>query len=502
VRRATSRLIASIVSFVLVVPSLHLQAQERPIVFVHGVGSSPDTWQGTAARLQAGLEITPGLATVTWRNSLESQGDEVQRQFGGFPGSTIAIGHSLGGIVSRQWSRQHPLSGVITVGSPNRGAPIANNLNDWAGFNTALFSSVGNAFYWLGNISYDRWWWVYAVVEGSLSWGGYVSNFSLRHVVTELGMQFGFPFIQEIYVGSPYLDNLNGWNLAREASEIPSRVGIVNTATEYWRGGPFRLKDPNYGGEYSYITGAAAAALDYWAISILAEADPFDTNAQNLAFSLLDVSFWLWNFDEFWCRATSDDRPLWYARCQPNDLFVPTWSQYYPGGTVNLEINGGPVHTQETSQFGDFLYVALTNFMNVPPRGGTPPGPPNPEPPPSSSGPGGPRTMSPDQSLYPGASVSSPDGRFRLTYQWDGNLVLYRWDDLPLWHTHTDGTSPGRAVMQLDGNLVVYDGSGTPRWASGTAGYDNAYLAVQDDGNVVVYTAGGAALWASWTNGY
>src|SRR4051812_39294249 len=171
-RRTTLRAIAPLAVFAIVASSIaHPRAQERAVVFIHGVASSPDTWSATASRLQSELQIVPGLPRVSWQNSLESQGDEVQRQVGGFPGSTIAVGHSLGGIVGRQWSRQHALGGIITVGTPNRGAPIANNLNDWAGFNNSLFGAVGTAFYWLGNISYDRWWWVYSAVEGSLSWG-------------------------------------------------------------------------------------------------------------------------------------------------------------------------------------------------------------------------------------------------------------------------------------------------------------------------------------------
>ena len=189
-RRTPLRVVAFVVLALVASAGTRPVAQDRPVVFVHGVGSSPDTWQDTAARLQGTLQIVPGLATVTWRNSLESQGNELQSQFGAFPGSTIAIGHSLGGIVSRQWGRQHQLAGVITVGSPNRGAPIANNINDWAGYNSSLFGAVGTAFYWLGNLSPDQWWWIYPAVEGALNWGGYISNLSLRHLLIEVGMQY------------------------------------------------------------------------------------------------------------------------------------------------------------------------------------------------------------------------------------------------------------------------------------------------------------------------
>jgi predicted alpha/beta hydrolase family esterase len=493
-------------SAILVGASTVASAQDRPVVFIHGVGSGPETWEETASRLQSRLQIAPERARVSWWESLETQGSQMDGRFGGLPGSTIAVGHSLGGLVARQWSRSHQLDGLITLGSPNRGAPIANHINEWAGYNTSLFNAVGNAFYWLSNLSYDQWWWVYSAVEGALNWGGYIADFSLYHLLVELGMQYAVPFVQEVYVGSPYLDRLNngaGW----EASTIASRVGIVNTASEYWRGGPFRLKNPDYAGEVSILTSTAAAALDYWGFRVYAEADALDWQAHSLAFSLWDAAFWLWNFDEFWCRATSDDRPLWSGRCFPNDGFVPTWSQYLPAATVNFEAYGGPVHTQETDRFDEYIYAALTNFMHVPPRGAPSqpgPGPTQPPPPPPSgppSGAGSPDTLRPDQSLYAGQAISSTDGRFYLTYQADGNLVLYRADAVPLWHTHTYGTSPGRAIMQLDGNLVVYDGSGAPIWASDTVGFDGAWLIVQNDGNLVIYSSSGAPLWASGTSG-
>ena len=59
--------------------------------------------------------------------------------------------------------------------------------------------------------------------------------------------------------------------------------------------------------------------------------------------------------------------------------------------------------------------------------------------------------------LLVGQSLISNSGRYRLTYQSDGNLVLY---DLAtgtaLWWTGTFTNRPGQAVMQGDGNLVLY----------------------------------------------
>ena len=504
-RRLTRSLLPALAALVLI--SRTVVAQDTPVVFIHGVGSSPATWADAATRLESRLEIAPQRASVSWQQSLESQGDQVQARFGNLPGSTIAVGHSLGGLVARQWSRQHQLNGLVTLGSPNRGAPIANHVNEWLGFNYSLYNAVGTGFQLLGRVSYDDWWWIYSAVQGALGWGGYIADFAINHLLIDLGMQVGAPFVQEVYVGSPYLNALNGSNLSREASQIPARIGIVNTANRYWEGGPFRLADPDYGGQLSAATVSAAAALDYWGFSVSSQADPMDSNAQALASGLWDAAFWFWNFDEFWCRTVSDDRPLWSAHCLPNDGFIPTWSQFYPGATANLESIGGPMHTEETRRFDDYLYTAMTTFMHVPPRGSTPPPGSDPSSPPPGGDPApspgeAADSLGPNQVLYPGESITSGDGRFSLMYQGDGNLVLYRFDGAPLWHSRTNGTSAGRVVMQSDGNLVVYNGSGGAVWASGTAGYGNSYLLMQNDGNLVIYTSAGAPVWASGTSGY
>jgi hypothetical protein len=122
------------------------------------------------------------------------------------------------------------------------------------------------------------------------------------------------------------------------------------------------------------------------------------------------------------------------------------------------------------------------------------------------------------QILYPNDSFVSPDGRFRLTFQTDGNLVL-RQGTAVLWSSKTDfpmwidapGGYPGqvlnpryaeKAAFQADGNLVVYH-QNTPTkdhtpWASNTDGHPNARLLVQNDGNVVIYD-NGKAIWNTKT---
>lgn len=98
--------------------------------------------------------------------------------------------------------------------------------------------------------------------------------------------------------------------------------------------------------------------------------------------------------------------------------------------------------------------------------------------------------------------IWSANGEFRLIYQNDGNLVIYRgsgWND-PIWGSDTAGTSPGEAKMQSDGNFVIYDSSGQPVWSTGTHGFDGAYLALLNDGSLVILGSDGAALWWSGTS--
>ena len=99
------------------------------------------------------------------------------------------------------------------------------------------------------------------------------------------------------------------------------------------------------------------------------------------------------------------------------------------------------------------------------------------------------------ESLVPGTFIRSENGQFRLTYQTDGNLVLY--DDssqTAVWATNTLG-EPNVAVLQPDGNFVVYDGAGGVSWNAGVTGVTNAHLSVENNGNLVIYDSRGSPVW-------
>ena len=103
--------------------------------------------------------------------------------------------------------------------------------------------------------------------------------------------------------------------------------------------------------------------------------------------------------------------------------------------------------------------------------------------------------------LHPGGSlaadqyIASPDHRYRLVMQSDGNLVDYA-DGTAVWSTGTFGNPGARVVMRPDGNLVLYAPGNRAVWNSGswTAGGSSSLVA-HDGGDVTVILPDGRVAW-------
>ena len=95
-----------------------------------------------------------------------------------------------------------------------------------------------------------------------------------------------------------------------------------------------------------------------------------------------------------------------------------------------------------------------------------------------------------------GAPTYSPDQRFRVTMQTDGNLVVYDANNVAQWVSGT--YLPGSYLrVQPDGNVVVYDSEDNyPQWTAAVYS-PGASLMLQDDGNLVLYSTSGVAQWDS-----
>jgi hypothetical protein len=488
----------------LVAPIVH--AQDRPVAFLHGFRSDGAGWADTADRLRQGLAIETHLPNLPWRASFAEQAHDLRGrwEYGSLPGSTIAIGHSNGGLVAREWSRHSSLGGIVTLGTPHRGTPILPHFAQWAGFNASsswLASSVLDAF-----SGWTDFTWTFGYVSQAIGWVLDFNVWSVSYLALSLGLDDALPVAGDMHPLSPYLATLNsGENIGREHGQLGARVGIVSVAHNFYWAGPARAIFPEQADTIADLLYGAAYGIMYWGSYILASADPLDASSVQQGLSLLALSGHLLDIDPVYCRMVSS---IDLSSCVPHDGLVPYTSQEYPGA-ANLFLgqnNDGPAHTRERAVSEDVLYHALVNYLGVPPRTSTPP-------PGSGGGPGGGGgsgggtggtgggfVFDPGGVLYPGDQLDSPNAQYHLIYQHDSNFVLYDAAWSPIWASGTAGHDPGFVVMQHDGNLVLYDASGVPRWASDTSNHPLAYLTLQDDGNVVVYGSDGTTLWATGTN--
>ncbi len=105
--------------------------------------------------------------------------------------------------------------------------------------------------------------------------------------------------------------------------------------------------------------------------------------------------------------------------------------------------------------------------------------------------------LSSGEFLLPGQQLTSPDGRFALKAQPDGNLVLW-FGATSLW---ASGTATGRSLylrLETSGLAILRDVRGVSLWEAPTAGA-NATLTLQNDGNLVLKSSGGSVVWQSNT---
>lgn len=109
-----------------------------------------------------------------------------------------------------------------------------------------------------------------------------------------------------------------------------------------------------------------------------------------------------------------------------------------------------------------------------------------------------PALLSTGRTLRRWAALRSPNGRYELWLQGDGNLVLYRRDGTVRW---TTGTSNGvRMVNKSTGDVVLYRVDGVAVWSTSTSGEGSSTLRLHDDGTMVLYrNSDGAPVWTSGT---
>jgi pimeloyl-ACP methyl ester carboxylesterase len=457
-------------------------AQDPPLVLVHGFKSNGTTWVEAQSRFNRQLAVTTYNPTVGWQQLFPAQAAQLQGALPGVPGLPVVVGHSNGGVVAREWSKTKPIKALLTLSSPNQGAPIANNAVAWGLYNANIVSGLLNLQASFANPNEGSYW-ILSVIQGALAFAADTVSTSVAAMATT-GFDLYAPVFSQDKVGSAYMQSLNSaGNLARETAAIPNRVSIATYVSDYNLGGVVRALSPDNVDYFRAGLWAAVGTLDVWAGTIASSGVPRDIERSQ---RMLAASLMLSLHENMWCQAVSDPTP--YAvtlggSCYPNDTFIPTWSHVLPGSLVIPKPNVN-AHTQQTERMIPVLYEVLTMHMGVAPRA-------------AGGGPGTPSILPGGRQLNPGQEIWSPDRRYRLTFQTDGNLVIYRNDGVPVWWTGTVGISPGAASMQVDGNFVVYDSANRAAWHTYTYGNPGAYLSMQNNGAFSIYSASGARLWGS-----
>ncbi len=466
-------------------------AQDRLTVFLHGFNSNGDSWGATASRLAVRMQIIKYAPTLPWYTPFDTQATLLNNDANaaGAPANTVVVGHSNGGIVARQLSTKRALGGIVSIGSPHLGAPLARNIQSATTHYLFTAQRLGLLLYMLGAThgtnQFTGVWYSpgLAPVRAAVAALGVALNYTTGSIEASVGPIVTAPVLADMVPGSPALNALNSaGNLARERVSVPHRVGLVYAARDWWVGAPFVAGAPHlqYWGNATVNTaiGVLGYIEAYFSSTNFLPTDMVAITIRNQARSLISD---LLIYNAVWCGATTGR----YDCAISTDGVVPTESQYFPGDAANVGYYG-PAHITEKDQSEEYIFDALRNRLGVKARGDTGGG---------GGGSGAPGSaLSAGQRLYPDSEIRSPNGAFVLRYQADGNLVLYG-PSGAVWASGTAGLGGLHCEMQPDGNFVIYHANGAAPWESGTAGLPGAELRVQDDGYLVIYDAGQNVPW-------
>ncbi len=465
-------------------------AQDRLTVFLHGFNSNASSWADTASRLEARLQITKALPELPWHVPFDAQSNHLNTLAAGAPANMVLVGHSNGGLVARQLSTKRPVGGIVTLGSPHLGAPLARNIQGVTSSYLFTGDKLSVLLFMVGATSNNRFTGIWnspgvAWVRAGISGLGAALWWTIGSIENSIGPVVTAPVLTDMKPGSAVLNALNsGGNLARESVTVPGRVGLVFVARDWWIGAPFVAGAPHlqYRGDEAIRYGiqALSAIAGYFGPPNFLPTDPYANSIRMQAQSIISD---LLVYNSRWCFATTER-----ADCTVStDGVVPTDSQFFPGDAVNMGYVG-PTHTTEKQQSEPQIFDALHRHLRLPLRGSSGGGGGGGSSAPASS------VLSPGERLYPDTEIRSPNGAYVLRYQSDGNLVLHGPHGI-VWDSKTDGKGGHYCEMQPDGNFVIYHADGSEPWASETDGLAGAELRVLDEGYVAIYDAAGNVPW-------
>ncbi len=360
-------------------PAAQLPAQGRqPLVLQHGFLSNAGTWDQLAPWLEQYMQVSTSRYSTGWNSPFHRQSERLRNSIAHLPDTTILVGHSNGGIVSRRVATLRRTKGFVTVGTPHRGAPLAasvvnGTVNAFAAF-LRYSGQDARAFYGRPEFDHHEDWMrkPALVAAGGEEWLGIL----ITGLVGAMNLldDFSETVLTDMVPGSAFLSDAGGINslpaLNHEAATVGGPRVAFNSSV---RAGYFREwliwkgLAASQSGNLSIATDATIltllAAHDYYA-SYGNPGDPYAYEKRSYA------PLWLWaagaliGMDVSWCALIGASAAF---TCEAADGIVPVAFQKHPGpGAVNIDLLG-PAHQEQinSTQFRDALMVALRNRFQV-----------------------------------------------------------------------------------------------------------------------------------------
>lgn len=362
-------------------------AQDRPVIFQHGVVSDGTTWNTMAQEIQRRLHVIPLQPSLNWKAREQDQAFDLSIFVDGHSATAgnarfPVVGHSNGGIVSREYRRQGGrIDGLLTLNTPHLGAPIATNFlnGNVVATGRELFDAVALPW-WYYTQNSDNW--IPLVVNTYIEMmGDFLYNLDVHACAVGMcwaAANVAVPVVVQLSpVFDTYIEGLNSSeNLNAEAAMFANRRGAFWSSAHPY-GVYFNLLTANPSG-YNYarevmIVGYSeafqyyrdhpdpfwAAGAWYWADGAVAMIN-IDMRWQELIGALryyqmqYDPNSGVWQ---------------WYMEVIENDGFILRTSAAYPN-VDNFPLGDGIVHTAVTRHPNstDAVDQWLRSAFNVPAR--------------------------------------------------------------------------------------------------------------------------------------
>ncbi len=333
-------------------------AQRQPLVMTHGIRSNAATWDSAAFALHSMFPVTMHRFTTKWKTPYLAQANELlDSVFAGLPDTTLVIGHSNGGLVLRQAALINaPLRGLLTVGSPNQGAPAADAIRkNYMGDIMSPMLVKGQAI----ALAFDppdytdaeeQWYYDYVGATGSNMIDLVNSIFAF--------MEFdpSYAIWQGMYPSSPFMQAVNGnSSLELQAQNAPTR-GYIRTYIDNPDQAVWRLvaAQQNVG----YLEGirdfAALIAIQayYYYEDKYCYQQPYQTGKCNASSLFAEVALDLYKIEGRYCYKMLVENAVGPVEfpCFATDAVVPFERQVLLGPPGSLPVPyevQGPSHTEQ-----------------------------------------------------------------------------------------------------------------------------------------------------------